>query len=402
METLYGKRKKSDIIAIILISIIVSILLITILLSFFFRAEEKIKVLFKNGKNISVFIAGVTDDKKISAAFVFLFNTETNKSASINILPRTFLQFKQNHYPLEEALNKNVSYDQILKSVGQLIGQNIDYYIFLNKNGFVKLIDMLEGIEIYTNKIKLPEIEVYIPEGVINLDGDKAFEYISFLSSNTLESQYDQLKRIQNLFKGMLKIKPEILEQLNKEIISEYLYKTITTNFSPSDLNIIYQEIKNRYKKNITDFSLTLKNIIVYCDSKELTKDNIIYLPKKGGAWVKSEVNDAMEFLSSKKEASGNIKEKLSIEILNGTDIVGLAIRAKSYLESFGVNVVRVDNANSNDYENSVVIVYGLEGRGKKIAELIKCDRIVIDEDTEKKIDATVILGKDFDGRMVR
>ncbi|MBN2544671.1 MAG: LCP family protein [Spirochaetes bacterium] len=400
MAQLYSKSK-SNLIGFILIGIIIFIIIFTIFLGIFFKSEEKIKVLFKNGDVLSVLVAGIDNEKNINGAFVFFYQTSTNKCLSINILPKTLIKFKDNHFTLEESLNKKVSYDQITKGVAELIGQDIKYYLFFDKNNLIKFIDMMEGVQIYTKKIKYPDLNVNIPEGFIVLDGDKTIEYLSFLISNDQEAEYDQLKRIQNYIRGFLKINKSFFEQLNKQIIVNYFYKAMITNFDPTELLIIYEELQTKLKKNISDYSYNLKTIIIYCDKKYIENNRFVYLPKKSGEWIKSETNDVLEFLESQKEEKVS-NDKIVIEILNGTDIVGLASRSKNYLLSFGVEVLNVGNANTDDYENTVVIIHGSESKGKKIAELIKCERIVIDEETDNKIDATIILGRDFDGKIVR
>jgi len=400
MSQLYTKFK-GNLTGFLLIGIIIFIIFITIFLGVFFKSEEKIKVLFKNGDLLTVLVVGINNEKNINGAFVFFYQTSTNKCLSINILPKTLIKFKDNHFTLEESLNKKVSYDQITKGVADLIGYNINYYIFFDKNNLIKFIDMMEGIQIYTKKIKYPELSVNIPEGFVVLDGDKTIEYLSFIISDEQDAEYDQLKRIQNYIRGFLKIKKSFFEQLNKQIIVNYFYKTMITNFDPTELLIIYDELSGRLKKNISDYSFNLKTIIIYCDKKYIEHNKFIYLPKKSGEWIKSETNEVLAFLKSEKEekASG---DKVVIEILNGTDILGLALRAKNYLSSYGVEILNVGNANTEDYENTVVIIHGSESKGKKIAELIKCERVVIDEETDKKIDATIILGRDFDGKVVR
>ena len=71
--------------------------------------------------------------------------------------------------------------------------------------------------------------------------------------------------------------------------------------------------------------------------------------------------------------------------------------------------MVEVSNADSENYQNTIIIIRDSEQKAKKLGELIRCKEIVKTvEDTRstkesnKKIDATLILGRDFDGRIVR
>ncbi|HPO50815.1 MAG TPA: LytR C-terminal domain-containing protein, partial [Spirochaetota bacterium] len=168
-----------------------------------------------------------------------------------------------------------------------------------------------------------------------------------------------------------------------------------------SDFLIIYNEIKKRFKEKKSDFSIGSENIIVYCDKKNIEGYDYILQPKKSGAWVKGEVSEIINNIS--KKLVENSDNKIVIEILNGTEIVGFALRAKKYLETFGIDVLEIGNAEIDNYQNTVIITRTTDQKATKFADLIKCRKIVRgDEIPNKKIDLTLILGKDFDGQVVK
>ena len=99
------------------------------------------------------------------------------------------------------------------------------------------------------------------------------------------------------------------------------------------------------------------------------------------------------------------------LEIQNGTTVQGLARNTAALLKNIGYDVLSMVNADSNDYEKTVIIDHiGNEEIAKNLADFIHCDNIIIeeinDEDTQLEetslVDFTIILGKDFDGRYVR
>ena len=62
-----------------------------------------------------------------------------------------------------------------------------------------------------------------------------------------------------------------------------------------------------------------------------------------------------------------------------------------------------VGNTEREDYDNTVVVIQQSEHKARKLADLIHCDRIVTNEGFENdKIDVLLILGRDFDGKVVR
>ncbi|MBP7553289.1 MAG: LCP family protein [Spirochaetes bacterium] len=368
----------------------------------FFKSEEKLKVSLKTGQNISFLVVANDEKKIVTGAAIVVFNPQTNRSATISLLPKTFLSYgKMESFTLEEALTKKISGEDLRLALSNLVGVKIDYYFFIDKNNFVRLIDMLGGVEIYSERIKVPEKNVYIPSGVTLMDGDKSAEYLSFIEDKNNDEEYNQLKRLNNYIRSFVKLKYDFLETFTDKNTSNYLFKTVDSNMSLHDFLIFFNEIKSRFYKNNVDFSRGMVNLILYCDKKEIPGYSYILQPKKSGNWIKSEVAEALQNI--KKEYASEEEGKIVVEILNGTDIVGFAARTRRYLTTFGLDVLEAGNAQHENYENTVVIIRNSEQKASKLADLIQCKRIVKGEESkDKKIDVTLILGKDFNGKVVK
>ncbi len=181
----------------ILIGFIILIIMGTIYLGYFFRGEEKIKLAFKNGSTLSFFVAGVNKDNSIKGGAVIFFQTKTNRITVVSILPKTyiFINDKHGYMTLEDALNKKVILEDITASIAKLIGHEINYYFFINRNNFEKLIDIFEGVDIDSEEYKYPTLKVNIPAGKKTLDGDKSIEFLSFIKDDEPNFEYKQLKK---------------------------------------------------------------------------------------------------------------------------------------------------------------------------------------------------------------
>ena len=400
-------REKSSYSGWIILTIIIILIFSTIFIGRFFKSEEKIKLAFKNGQIVSFVTFVANQENIIKGCFVLLFHPKTNRTAVITILPKTYIHFgdKHGYYTIEEALTKNVSYEDFLEGISKLIGYDINYYIFVEKSNLIKLIDIIGGVEIFSEGFKYPSLNVNIPEGKILLDGDKSLEYLSFTVDSEENYEYKQLKRISDYIQGLLTLKNNFFDGLSDKILVNYLYKNLKTNLSVSEFLIIYNELLEKNKEGIKDYSKGIKNIILYCDKKKIAGyDDYIYMPKKSGDWIKREVTEAIDILGEYNNAYD--EKRMIMDVLNGTDISGLASRAQSYLLSYGFNITQVGNADSEDYENTVIIVYRNKQEVKKLAELINCKNVIysdkIEEIEEKNVDLTLILGKDFDGGLVR
>lgn len=89
-------------------------------------------------------------------------------------------------------------------------------------------------------------------------------------------------------------------------------------------------------------------------------------------------------------------KESLVLEIQNGSGTPGQAAKLRSYLKDKGFNIESVDNADSFDYKNTVIIA-----KNKAIFNLLKetlleigVTKAVFEETTSEKV--TLIIGKDL------
>ena len=90
------------------------------------------------------------------------------------------------------------------------------------------------------------------------------------------------------------------------------------------------------------------------------------------------------------------------IEVLNGTDVNGLAKAFSDYLRKEGFDVVKVDNAESNNYRTTKVIDLKsasprTASSAKKVAEKLGVDpdKVLTMLDEVSQADVRVILGAD-------
>lgn len=102
-------------------------------------------------------------------------------------------------------------------------------------------------------------------------------------------------------------------------------------------------------------------------------------------------------------EAVPALERRIKVEVLNGSGEPGVARRVGDLLLARGHDVVAVDNADRFDYERSFVV--DRSGLGSAIAELaaeLGFDSVAVDPDPDLHLDATVIVGRDWRGRLSR
>jgi hypothetical protein len=87
---------------------------------------------------------------------------------------------------------------------------------------------------------------------------------------------------------------------------------------------------------------------------------------------------------------------RLRIEILNGTGRNGLAQEAATALMEKGIDVFKTGNADHFSYEQSILISRKKCPQFEQLGKILGCDRTVEQLQEGSLVDATLILGADF------
>src|SRR5215203_6785086 len=90
------------------------------------------------------------------------------------------------------------------------------------------------------------------------------------------------------------------------------------------------------------------------------------------------------------------VKGRLMVEVLNGTRRQGVARTATRMLRSHGVDVVFLGNADSTERLTRVIVRRGDPDRARTVSAVLGTGTIVVEADTFRRVDVSVILGEDF------
>jgi hypothetical protein len=93
-------------------------------------------------------------------------------------------------------------------------------------------------------------------------------------------------------------------------------------------------------------------------------------------------------------------QHRIVVEVLNGTPRPGFARVATRALREQGIDVVFYGNAESPVETTRIIVRRGDPGRGKDVADALSAGRIVIQPDTLRRVDVTVLLGDDYRPRL--
>ena len=84
------------------------------------------------------------------------------------------------------------------------------------------------------------------------------------------------------------------------------------------------------------------------------------------------------------------------VEVLNGTQRAGVARAATRMLRRRGLDVVFYGNADAPAESTRVIVRRGDPGDGGDVRQAIGIGRVVVEPDTLRRVDVSVILGLDF------
>lgn len=267
-----------------------------------------------------------------------------------------------------------VSVSQI---AGDILGLDIPYFVRVDFSGFEQIIDELGGItvevktDLYDDEYPTPDkgYEVLdIKAGTYTMDGTMALKYARSRKST---SDFDRARRQQQIIMSIREkaIELDLLSQPTKALaVLDILKDNIETNMNLGEIKRCLELVKE-----VDANSLVNK---VFDDSPT----GLLYGTRVDELYVLRPVGDDFEVITNyvSELISGNtsiesegeaISEPLKVEVLNGTNITGLAGKIADQLDKDGYDITHVGNNATRGFVKT--IVYDLSG-GERIWEVRK------------------------------
>ncbi|HEX2220543.1 MAG TPA: LytR C-terminal domain-containing protein [Gemmatimonadales bacterium] len=93
-------------------------------------------------------------------------------------------------------------------------------------------------------------------------------------------------------------------------------------------------------------------------------------------------------------------ERRVTVEVLNGSRRAGAARAATRMLRRRGLDVVFYGNAESPVESTRVIVRRGDPGRARDVRQALGAGQVVLEPDTLRRVDVSVILGPDFRPRV--
>jgi len=313
----------------------------------------------------------------------------------------------------------------IKNKVSEITGQDIDYYVNVDFEGFVEIIDVLDWVE-----VNIPEnfVDNQYPDGnlgyttfilrkwVWTLDGKVALKYARSRHST---SDFDRSVRQQQILSA-LKDKVLWLGYLKSPTKTKNLYSAIRNNIK-TDIDVkTILELATIFKwleeTKVLSFNLNDSCFygstdcdtwwILYIPERHLFNNLSVLLPE----W--SDVENINDYVKIKKYAdivfdnTEIFSEKAIINIFNSTTEKFIASTLADNLKRYGFSVPSkssVGNVREKKFENSILYYNGLDQDSKTLEKLsdfldIKMQEVdfpLYADDPDTKIE--IVLGDDYE-----
>ena len=387
------RRKRKWDKSILLLVLIVLVVLAAGVFGYFQLRTDLFTEKLKSSSPVAVLFC-LSGDKEYGFFELLLYHPETHRGAIIYI-PGNVGMIIESLKKVDriDVLYRRGNLDPLIDKVEELVAEDISFFVDLQDSELRNQVDLLGGLELFiSNPVDTASADgrVLLPSGSVMLDGDKIRDFIAY--QDEMENEVDSVGRKQRFLQALLKsiADSDLLEE--KSAFSVFR-NSMDTNLSPRALSSFVQEMNKLNDEKIVFQRVLGSSRIV--DGKELL------FPHFDGQLLKEIVKQTIETISSQEPFSED-ELTVAIEVLNGTNVGGLARRAANVFQSFGYDIVSVANADNPEYQKTVVL--DRKGRidvASRLANLIRCQRVYsrLEETGDMSIDVTIILGADFDGR---
>lgn len=373
---------------------------------------------------IQVLLLGVSTDLggKITDTIMVATYDPQKQTASLLSIPRdTYTGEDYSKGSPNEKLNAVYSrgVDKILTKVNSLTGLDLKYYMVIDNEALIKLVDVIGGVEFevpikmyYHDKTQGLSIE--LEKGVQVLDGDHAEQLLRFRKNDDgtgYPAEYggDDIGRMKTQRNFMMETAKQTLQAKNifkiKNII-DIIYEYVETNLSISDIK--------SYVPYAVNFNVdTLKSAVLPGTSVGPTQTGNLYAPywfivinKQGAEKVVEELYSDNE--ESQGEATTSTQRtdiedipteetsKIKVNILNGSGSKNKLSKVQKLLKDRGYDVV-TDTATS--IQNTTTIINSTNVDTKyinQIKKILDVEKISENSALSNEANITIIIGKDY------
>lgn len=164
----------------------------------------------------------------------------TKRGSLFSIMRDTYTKIPEHG---RERINTAITHgpNTAMQAVSDLLGIPIQYYVYTDFQGFIALVDAVDGVDFYveknmkyTSKADKHEYDIDLKKGMQHLDGKTALQYVRF--RHDAMSDFSRTERQRNFLQAISKKLKSTTTIMNLPNILEKVNPYIDTNLSVNDM----------------------------------------------------------------------------------------------------------------------------------------------------------------------
>lgn len=451
------KKKKSKVLKRILITLMLILLVLVIgityktqknggglqgLLSALVGHDEET---LKNLEPIQVLLMGVSTDnggKLTDTIIVATYDPRTQKASLLSIPRDTFVGKNAKTGTGMDKINAlyQKSPEKTVEKVNELTGLNIKYYMVIDNQALIKLVDVIGGVDFYVPIDMVyddpsQDLHINLKEGQQKIDGNKAEQLLRYRHGNldkktgkylgTYPEEYggNDYGRMRTQREFMIETVKQTIQAKNilkiKEII-DIAYEYIETNLSvsvvkdyvPYAVNIDINSIQSAVLPG-GSYGPPTYSLWYFIPDKEETAELMKELygsndddtssskvENTNNTTTTNTTTDSTTNNTSTNKTSNTVSKteakKIKVEILNGSDSSATLTAVKKALSQKGYNVTKTTNTTSTG-KTTIINKSDIDTKiTDNIQELLGVGTVSSSSVSSSNVDITIIIGKDY------
>jgi LCP family protein required for cell wall assembly len=284
-----------------------------------------------------------------------------------------------------------------VEAVEELTGMEVHHYAEVDFDAFKNIVNAIGGVPFHLDFTINDPLVGYLPKGDYILNGDQAL--IVVRSRKLPRGDLDRIENQKKFMKALMEKALSIRDTRTLLNLLDATVKYLNTTLQP-EMIFTLAELLQGMKTEDVEFAT------IPGDSPK---------PAPGQPWyfIHNQEETRKLFENVKKYCSvkgpveeaaagsaGDLVEKLTVAVLNGARVDGLAGRVSDYLKDYGFTVAKVGNA-SQVYSKTRVFYSGAAAStARKLADALDIDPSALSEDSavtgKHQVGVVLVLGKDF------
>lgn len=439
------KKKKSSISSKILIFLL--IILIALIVGIIYKTKQNgggvsglLSVLVGHDEEtlkkldpIQVLLMGVSTDnggKLTDTIMIGSYDPKTQNASLLSIPRDTFVGKNPKTGTGSDKINSlyQKGPEKTLEKVNELTGLDIKYYMVIDNQALIKLVDVIGGVEFYVPDDMdyddtSQDLHIHLKKGLQLLDGDKAEQLVRFRKNNdgttySGDHEKDDYGRMSTQREFIIETAKQTIQAKNilkiKDII-DIAYEYVETNLSisvlkdyaPYAINVNIDGIQSAVLPGgsygpsttpsyplwffVADKKETAKLIEQLYGTTEEVVDEVTEDGNVDGEEGTSDETEAPVVEVNKDDASD-----IKIELLNGSGSIDVLSKVKKDLINQGYKII---NTTSTTTTSKTTIINKTDVDStftENIKNVIGVGNVSTSSVSSSNVDITIIIGKDY------